>query len=61
MSQWIEWWTQYKFDGLADHERPGRPPKLSLDEQTQAVEIVQEEPRSTRRAVAEIVERLKKK
>lgn len=61
VSQWLEWWREYKFDGLADDRRKGRPPKLSLDEQTQALEIVREEPRSTRRAVAEIAQRLKKK
>lgn len=61
VSQWLEWWRAFGFDGLADDVRRGRPPKLSPEEQAQAVEIVREEPRSVRRAVAEIDERLKKK
>ncbi len=61
VSQWLEWWKEFEFDGLADDARGGRPPKLSLAEQAQAVQIVREEPRSVRRAVAEIDERLKKK
>lgn len=61
VSQWIEWWREFEFDGLADDERAGRPPKLSPGEQMQAVKIVQEEPRSVRRAVAEIDRGLKKK
>ncbi len=61
VSQWLEWWKEFEFDGLADDARGGRPPKLSLEEQAQALQIVREEPRSVRRAVAEIDERLKKK
>jgi transposase len=61
VSQWLQWWKELEFDGLADDVRAGRPPKLSLAEQTQALEIVREEPRSIRRAVAEIDRRLKKK
>jgi len=61
VSQWLEWWRETEFDGLADEARPGRPPKLSVEEQAQALEIVREEPRSVRRAVAEIACRLKKK
>jgi transposase len=61
VSHWLEWWGETEFDGLADEARTGRPPKLSLAEQAQAIEIVGEEPRSTRRAVSEIARRLKKK
>ena len=60
VSRWFEWWREAEFDGLADEARAGRPPKLSLEEQAQALEIVREEPRSTRRAVSEIARRLKK-
>ncbi len=59
--QWLEWWREFEFDGLADDARRGRPPKLSSEEQSKALEIVREEPRSVRRAVAEIAQRLKKK
>ncbi len=61
VSQWLEWWREFGFEGLADEARRGRPPKLSLEEQAQALKIVGEEPRSVRRAVAEIAGRLKKK
>lgn len=61
VSQWLEWWREFEFDGLADDERTGRPPKLSAEEQAKAVEIIQEEPRSIQRAVSEITRRLKKK
>ncbi len=61
VSCWLEWWAAEEFDGLSDERRAGRPPKLSAAEQQQAVEIVQEEPRSIKRAVSEIAARLKKK
>lgn len=61
VSRWFEWWAEFGFEGLGDDERPGRPPQLSASEQAQAVEIVAEEPRSIKRAVAKIGERLKKK
>lgn len=61
VSQWLEWWREFEFDGLDDSERGGRPPKLSAEEQKQALEIVKEEPRSVRRAVSELSARLKKK
>ena len=58
---WLEWWTQRKFAGLEDEARSGRPPKLSIAEQNQAVETARAEPRQIKREVAEITERLKKK
>ena len=61
VSQWLEWWKEFEFEGLADEARRGRPPKLSLEEQAQAIKIVGEEPRRRRRAVAEMAKRLKKK
>ena len=61
VSQWLEWWREFEFDGLSDDARSGRPPKLNAAEQSQALEIVREEPRSVRRAVAEIAGQLKKK
>lgn len=61
VSQWLEWWREFEFDGLSDDQRAGRPPKLNSEEQAQVLEIVREEPRSVRRAVAEVVHQLKKK
>ena len=61
VSQWLEWWSESQFDGLEDDRRSGRPPKLTAAEQEQTLEIIKEEPRSTRRAVSEIGRRLKKR
>jgi transposase len=61
VSVWLERWQAAQFDGLEDGPRPGRPPKLSLEEQTEILEIVKVEPRSTRRAVSEFEHRRKKK
>ena len=60
VSQWLEWWSESQFDGLADDQRSGRPPKLTASEQEQVLEIIKEEARSTRRGVSEICRRLKK-
>jgi transposase len=57
----LDWWQAAQFDGLEDEPRTGRPPKLSTDEQVAILEIVKQEPRSTRRAVSEFHERSKKK
>lgn len=61
VSQWLDWWREFEFDGLDDDERAGRPPILNDEEQVEVVEIINREPRSSRRAVAEIAARLKKK
>jgi transposase len=61
VSQWLQWWKQFEFDGLADDERAGRPPKLSVEEQGQVLEMVRAEPRSVRQAVAQTANQLKKK
>lgn len=60
VSQWFEWWTAEEFDGLDDDERGGRQPKLNAAEKEQVQELVKEEPRSLRRAVALIAERMEK-
>lgn len=31
ISQWLDWWDEYEFDGLADDPRSGRPPILATD------------------------------
>ena len=40
VSQWLEWWRESEFEGLADEAPRGRPPKLSASEQVAALEIV---------------------
>jgi len=61
VSTWLEWWQAAEFEGLEDEARTGRPPKLSLEEQAEILDIVKAEPRSTRRAVSEFQQRRKKK
>ncbi|MCW5967815.1 MAG: helix-turn-helix domain-containing protein [Blastocatellales bacterium] len=29
VSQWLDWWEQYEFEGLDDDPRSGRPPALA--------------------------------
>lgn len=29
ISQWLDWWDEYEFDGLGDDPRTGRPPLLA--------------------------------
>jgi transposase len=54
VSQWLDWWEQYQFEGLDDDPRSGRPPKLDEKEQARAREIVSEEPRSTKQGLQRI-------
>src|SRR5262245_60367413 len=49
VSQWLDWWEEFKFDGLDDDPRGGRPPQLNEQEQKRAIEIVRQEPRSTKK------------
>src|SRR5215204_938904 len=46
VSTWLEWWQSAEFDRLEDNPRTGRPSKLSLEEQSEILEIVKAEPRS---------------
>src|SRR6266571_4802476 len=39
VSQWVDWWEEYQFDGLEEDSRSGRPPKLNEQEQKQALKI----------------------
>ena len=61
VSVWLERWQTAEFAGLEDEPRTGRPPKLSVAEQTEILKIVKAEPRSTRQAVAEFERQSKKK
>jgi transposase len=45
VSLWIDNWNEFKFEGLEDEEKPGRPPVLSLAEQAKAVEIGLQNPK----------------
>lgn len=60
VSQWLDWWEEYQFDGLDDDPRGGRPPKLNEQEKKQAVEIVRQEPRSLKQGLKSIADEIGK-
>jgi transposase len=60
VSQWLDRWEEFKFDGLDDGPRSGRPPKLNEKEQHRAIEIIREEPRSTRKGLKRIASEIGK-
>lgn len=60
VSQWLDWWEEYQFDGLDDDPRGGRPPKLNEHEKKQAVEIVRQEPRSLKQGLKCIADEIGK-
>lgn len=50
-------WEREGIEGLFDEERSGRPPKLSEDEANEAVELLKEDPRSIKKALAGTIEK----
>lgn len=60
VSQWLNWWEKYKFDGLDDDPRSGRPPKLNEGERGRAIETIREEPRSTLQGLKRIADKISK-
>jgi transposase len=60
VSQWLDWWEEYQFDGLDDDPRGGRPPKLKEEEQKRAIEILRREPRSTKTGLKRIADEIGK-
>src|SRR5574341_1158290 len=60
VSQWLDWWEEFRFDGLDDDPRGGRPPKLNPEKQQRAIEIVREEPRSTKQGLQRIADEIGK-
>lgn len=60
VSEWLDWWEQYQFDGLDDDPRSGRPPKLTEKEQKKAVKITLKEPRSLKQGLSKIAEKIGK-
>ena len=51
---WIANWNEFGSEGLADAERSGRPPLLSVEEQEKAVEIGLKNPKFPHRQIGEI-------
>jgi transposase len=54
VSEWVDWWEAFKFEGLDDAPRSGRPPKLTEKEQKHAVKLTLKEPRSLRQGLTAI-------
>jgi transposase len=51
---WLNAWERRGVRGLADAPRSGKPPILTVAEQSQAVEILKKNPRSTKQVLQEI-------
>lgn len=60
VSQWLDWWEEYRLDGLDDDPRSGRPPTLTEQEQQRASDIVRAEPRSTKQGLQRLADELGK-
>jgi transposase len=61
MSQWINNWECSGIVGLSDHTKPGRPPKMSAQEEEQALKIILESPQQIKAAIPKIDAQLGKK
>jgi transposase len=48
---WFDAWEAYHFVGLYDHKRCGRPPKLTIEEQTQAQQYIEHYPQDMKKVV----------
>jgi transposase len=54
VSGWINNWNEFKFKGLEDEEKSGRPPVLTLAEQEKAIETGLKNPKFPHRQLNEI-------
>jgi transposase len=54
VSLWIDNWNEFGEKGLADEEKSGRPPILTLQEQEKALEIALRNPKFPHRQLSEI-------
>jgi transposase len=55
-SRWLHSWDELGICGLLDDQRSGRPNKLSVENQHQAIELVKEFPRSLKTVLARLCE-----
>jgi transposase len=60
VSEGLDWWEEFEFDGLDDDPRSGRPPKLTEKEQQRAVKLTLKEPRSLRQGLTAIATKVGK-
>jgi transposase len=61
VSHWLDHWEDDGATGLYDQEGRGRKPILNEKEQKQALKIVEKDPRSSKRSLRKIEEKIKKK
>ena len=54
VSRWLDWWNELGLEGLADEQKSGRPPILTVQEQEKAVAIGLENPKFPHRQLSEI-------
>lgn len=52
--RWLDRWDEEGMDGLADKPRPGAPAKLTDDEKVRAMELLEQNPRSSVTVLLEI-------
>lgn len=60
VSEWLDWWEEYQFEGLDDDPRSGRPLTLTAQEQEEALKLTRAEPRSLRQGLSQIATQLGK-
>jgi len=48
---WFDAWETSHFAGLYDHKKCGRPPKLTIEEQTQAQQYIEQYPKDMKKVV----------
>jgi len=61
VSTWIRKWERDGPTSLHDQPRSGRPPKLTLEEQTLAIAYIKEEPRSLKQVVERLTQKTAKR
>jgi len=61
VSTWIRKWEHDGPESLHDKPRSGRPPKLTPEEQTLAIEYIKEAPRSLKQVVARFMDKTDKR
>ena len=54
VSRWLNRWEELGLESLADFQRNGRPPLLTVEEQAKAVEIALRNPKFPHRQLSEI-------
>lgn len=57
ISSLIDSWNKFGFEGLYDHPRSGRPPKLTEDEKEIAIELLREDPKSIKKVVKRVIDK----